>query len=402
MTDEAHPSLLRVLLVEDDADGAELVARALRKHGFALDLLRTDSRDGFLRALAEDAWDVIIADYSLPGFSGVEALGLARDARLDVPFLIVSGTISDETAVAAMRAGAADYVMKDNLARLGPAVDRELQEAAQRRRRREAERQAASAQEEARVQAQLLAAERTISETLQAGLSMLPEEIAGLRFAHLYRSATEQARVGGDFYDIFTIRQNRVGILIGDVCGHGVEAARMAASTRDTIRAYAYEDGSTSQVLRLTNVALLRTRARNAFVTVFFAILDLTTDELLYASAGHPAGLLGREDGSVEQLHTGSPPLGIFGDLEFSMARTTLTPSDLLVVYTDGLIEARVDGELFGDERLSERLAQVLDRDLDEVPGLLLDAVVAFAGDQFSDDVAIVAVRRSPADTSPG
>ena len=86
--------------------------------------------------LAEQAWDVVVADYVMPHFSGLDALALVRQLGLDLPFIIVSGHITEDTAVAAMKAGAHDYVMKDNLTRLGPAVERELREAEMRRQRR--------------------------------------------------------------------------------------------------------------------------------------------------------------------------------------------------------------------------------------------------------------------------
>src|SRR5438128_10688518 len=90
-------------------------------------------------ALSERGWDLVIADYIMPHFDGLAALALVKEKGLDLPFIIVSGHITDDTAVAAMKAGAHDYVMKDNLARLGPAVERELREAAVRRRRRQSE-----------------------------------------------------------------------------------------------------------------------------------------------------------------------------------------------------------------------------------------------------------------------
>jgi PAS domain S-box-containing protein len=130
---------LRVLIVEDLEDDVQLVERALRQSGYDPIIRRVDQAGAAKTALASDAWDIVIADYSLPSFSGLEALQLVRETGLDLPFILVSGTIGEAKAVAAMRAGAHDYVLKDNLARLGPAVRRELQEAQVRRARRRAE-----------------------------------------------------------------------------------------------------------------------------------------------------------------------------------------------------------------------------------------------------------------------
>src|ERR1041385_1646730 len=129
---------LRVLFVEDSENDAALLELALQRGGFKPVCKRVDTGPALATALKEE-WDVIIADYVMPAFDGVSALALVKEHGLDLPFIIVSGYITDDTAVAAMKAGAHDYVMKDNLARLAPAVERELRDAEVRRARRQAE-----------------------------------------------------------------------------------------------------------------------------------------------------------------------------------------------------------------------------------------------------------------------
>lgn len=126
------PRPLRALLVEDNEDDALLVSRELRKSGFVPTTARVDTREAMERALDQERWDVVIADYSLPGFSAVAALELLHAHHLDLPFIVVSGVVGEETAVAAMRAGAHDFIVKGNWARLGPAIERELLEASNR------------------------------------------------------------------------------------------------------------------------------------------------------------------------------------------------------------------------------------------------------------------------------
>ncbi len=130
---------LNVLLVDDSEDDAMLVLRGLRRGGFEVSHQRVDNAAAMQRALEEGTWDVVVSDHSMPSFSSRGALRVLQSSGLDMPFIIVSGTISDEIAVEAMKSGAHDYVMKDNLARLGPAVERELREATVRRARRSAE-----------------------------------------------------------------------------------------------------------------------------------------------------------------------------------------------------------------------------------------------------------------------
>jgi len=134
--------LLRVLLIEDSESDAALIVRHLENAGLAVDAARVETAAALHAALAVPEFEVIIADYHLPQFDAPAALALVRGSGHDIPFLVVSGTMGEERAVAMMRAGAQDYLMKDNLARLAPAVLREIRDAADRRelRRSEAER----------------------------------------------------------------------------------------------------------------------------------------------------------------------------------------------------------------------------------------------------------------------
>jgi two-component system, cell cycle sensor histidine kinase and response regulator CckA len=133
------PRPLRVLMVEDSEDDAALLLAELRRGGYDPAVERVETAEGMRRALAGGTWDVILSDYRLPSFSGPAALALMQDIGLDLPFIIVSGTIGEETAVAALKAGAHDFVTKENLARLGPAIEREMREAANRRELRRTE-----------------------------------------------------------------------------------------------------------------------------------------------------------------------------------------------------------------------------------------------------------------------
>jgi len=118
---------------------ATLLLAELQRKGFDLECQRVETESGFLAALRDHPWDAVIADYSLPQFSGPEALKLLRQQQTDVPFIMVSGNFGEEMAVAMMKAGADDYILKGNLARLAPALEREIEAAADRHRRRRAE-----------------------------------------------------------------------------------------------------------------------------------------------------------------------------------------------------------------------------------------------------------------------
>ncbi|HXX66858.1 MAG TPA: hybrid sensor histidine kinase/response regulator [Polyangiaceae bacterium] len=133
------PTVLRVLVVEDREDDALLSMRHLERNGYSLQWERVEEAGSLRAALERRSWDVILSDWSLPRFSAPEALRIVKDSGLDIPFVIVSGTVRENTAVEAMHAGAHDYIMKDNLARLAAAVGRELREFEERKARRRAE-----------------------------------------------------------------------------------------------------------------------------------------------------------------------------------------------------------------------------------------------------------------------
>jgi PAS domain S-box-containing protein len=135
----APPRSLRVLLVEDTEDDSILLLRELASHGYVIDHVRVDTGDDLRAALAAGPWDLVVSDYSMPQFTGLDALRIVKASGTDAPFLIVSGTIGEEVAVEALKSGAQDFLVKGRLARLVPAIERELREVESRRRQRRAE-----------------------------------------------------------------------------------------------------------------------------------------------------------------------------------------------------------------------------------------------------------------------
>jgi two-component system cell cycle sensor histidine kinase/response regulator CckA len=131
--------LLRLLLIEDSEEDCTLLLRTLRNSGYEVVHKRVDTAEALQAVLREHTWDCVISDFSLPGFSGISALKIVREKDLDVPFIFVSGTIGEDVAVEAMRGGAQDYVLKGNLARLPPAIHRELVDAEIRRQHKDSE-----------------------------------------------------------------------------------------------------------------------------------------------------------------------------------------------------------------------------------------------------------------------
>lgn len=132
-------NLLRVLIVEDSEDDTMLLLRQLKKGGYETEHLRVDNKLGLKKSLLQTDWDIVITDHNMPGFDSSAALGVIKKLNIDIPVIIVSGSIGEDVAVEAMKAGAHDYIMKDNLTRLVPAIERELREVTIRRSQRAAE-----------------------------------------------------------------------------------------------------------------------------------------------------------------------------------------------------------------------------------------------------------------------
>jgi PAS domain S-box-containing protein len=187
---------LRVLLIEDSEDDARLVIRALTQAGYQPDQFRVQTAESLKQALAAREWDVVLSDYVMPGFSGPDALEVLKQSGLDLPFIVVSGAIGEDTAVALMKAGAHDYVMKDKLSRLAPAVAREIDEALSRRERHRAELALRESEERYRTLAETAhdfiymigpdARIEYVNGTAAAELGRKPAEITGKTLAELF------------------------------------------------------------------------------------------------------------------------------------------------------------------------------------------------------------------------
>ena len=232
----------------------------------------------------------------------------------------------------------------------------------------------------------------TLAETLQEALVSMPSAVEQVRFGHAYRSASQAAKVGGDFYDVFQLPGGRVGVLVGDVSGSGVEAAALASLTREIMRAYALQSASPRHILSMANQSLIHRDGYRHFVTVALALVDPQTGRVRFSLAGHPPPVLvSRVDAAMTQWRP-APPLGAFADVRYRTGRTKLSPGDLLVFYTDGVTEARRGGRFFGERRLVDRLYHLSSAGPERLPGLLLTEVEAFTSGGLADDAAVVAV----------
>jgi PAS domain S-box-containing protein len=232
-----------------------------------------------------------------------------------------------------------------------------------------------------------------IARTLQH--SLLPPhlpEIPGVEVAARYRAAGEGIEVGGDFYDVFDTGDRHWAVLIGDVCGKGADAAATTALARYTLRAAAMSERRPSRVLGVLNEALLRQRDDRQFCTVAYAMIELRPYglELVMACGGHPPPVVIRRDGSVDTTPCRGTLLGVVPDPEIQEAAIGLEPGDALVLYTDGVTEARVGGELFGVDRLETVAGGAAGHSATEIARRIEESVSA---GELRDDLALLVLR---------
>jgi PAS domain S-box-containing protein len=501
---------LSVLIVEDSEFDAQIMVTLLRKGGYDVVFERVESAEALNEALKAKSWQLILADYNLPSFNAPAALEVVKESGLDLPFIIVSGGIGEDIAVACMKAGAHDYLMKGNLHRLAPAVERELREAANRASQREAK----QALHESELRYRLLwescpdavvlmdtagklhfanpAVQEVFGYSLEEVVGrhfswLLPERLRGgpfgtfdkyvnsgtgrlalhavetsglrkdaaeipievsfsdmllqgeRRFVAFIRDITERKRAerelrenqeqfrvareiqqrlfpkgapdcpgfdiggstfpaeatGGDYFDYLPMVNGRLGVVVGDVTGHGVGPALLMAETRAYLRVLAGRREDVGEILTRANGILAEDVGSERFITLFLGRIDPNTRGFVYASAGHPAGYVLDSQGNLRAtLKRTGIPLGMKADTQFASApEILLSPGDLILLLTDGIEEASApDGTLFGLDRIFETVRQHHSLPAQEIVQALYESVRAFANNapQVDDITAIV------------
>ncbi|MBN2505231.1 MAG: SpoIIE family protein phosphatase [Verrucomicrobia bacterium] len=503
---------LRVLIVEDSAFDAHMMVNILRQGGYEPEFDRVETAGQMKAALASKPWQVILADYNLPEFNALAALKITQDSGLDLPFIIVSGGIGEDVAVEAMKAGAHDYLMKGNLNRLVPAVERELREASIRASQRDAKKALRESEQRYRLlwetcpdavilmnpegrilfvnpavrdvfgyapeeligsdltmlqPERLRGSHRTgITRYLQTGIKRMnwrATETVGLRkdgaqipievsysdmildgerrFVGFVRDITERKRAerelrdhqeqfrvareiqqhlfpksapalkgfdisgtsypteatGGDYFDYLPMLRGRLGIVVGDVTGHGVGPAMLMAETRAYLRLVSKRRDDPGEILSVANAVLAEDVGRERYITLFWAALDPKNRTLIYASAGHPPAHLIGSDGHVKhRLAPSGMPLGLHPDTTYrSSPELPLKPGDILLLSTDGIEESvNARDELFGTERMLDLVRAKRHEPAQTLVKLLYQAVREFAGDcPQEDDLTAVFVK---------
>lgn len=381
----------RVLVVDDNEMNRDLLARRLQREGHRVELA-VDGVDALAR-LNGGAFDLVLLDIMMPGMDGYQVLAhlKADEALRHVPVMLISALDDTDSVVKGLSLGADDYLPKP----FNPHILRARVNASLARKHlRDCE----------QLYARSLEREMDIARDIQAGF--LPDHlpvIAGWDLAACFEPAR---RVGGDFYDAFKLHDGqRIGVVVADVCDKGVGAALFMALVRSLVRAFAERmdflgadaTGQARELVTHVNSYIARTHGRTSmFATLFFAILDPADGALLYVNGGHEAPAISGKSGVRARLVPTGPAVGMLPDMVFRVARQAIEPGETLLIYTDGVTDARnLQGESFAEERLLALLASGAESAAAMVEAVQA-AVVAHAGaaDRF-DDMTMLAVHRA-------
>ena len=243
--------------------------------------------------------------------------------------------------------------------------------------------------------ARLYQQQKQFADTMQR--SLLPRSrpvVEGLEVGEVYEPSA-RVDVGGDVYDFLALEDGRLAVVLGDVTGHGVDATADMAMAKFVFRSLAREHTEPADFLASANDVICSEIGPGKFISMSYVVVDGVRGTVSGASAGHPAPRIVAPGGSLRSLEAHGLVLGIDGGQKYTESRAELPPGASLVLYTDGVVEARRDGELYGDERLDALLAERHELSARALAAAVAEDAREFAGGDLSDDLAVVVIRRT-------
>jgi len=366
----------RILIADDQHDLLDALRLLLKSEGIVMDAVT--SPDAVIDAVKRRTYDLLLMDLNYTGDTtsgreGIDLLARVRQHDDLLPIVAMTGWGSVDLAVEAMRSGVCDFVQKpwDNR-QLVTTLHAEIEKG----RARRLERQTAT---------------REFSEAERIQRKLLPATLPHVDGCELAASWKPAAGVGGDCYDAIAFTATRVALSIADVVGKGIPAALLMSNLQAAVRAFASETTEPAALCQQVNRILCGNIAEGRFISFVYCMVDTEQRTLTYANAGHYPPILLRRDGTVERLATGGPVLGIFGDAVYEQRQVAIRPGDRVVLFTDGLTEARnADDEEFGEPRLIDVAIEHRCCSAPAMQARLSDAVATFCGGRLQDDATLI------------
>ena len=375
----------KILVVDDEPDLEPLMLQRMRRNirsGRYSFVFAHNGIEALEVLQQEEDIDMVLSDINMPQMDGLTLLEQIPKVDPNVRSVIISAYGDMKNIRTAMNRGAFDFVTK-------PLDFEDLQVTIERTLRNMAEWREALMSRDKLV---ALQNELDVARTMQQ--SILPTQFPEGPDYKVFGKMQAARNVGGDFFDVLYLNDDRVGLAVADVSDKGVPAALFMMSSRTLLKGAAIGVDAPGLVLKEVNDLLLENNDGAMFVTVLYAVYDPSTRVLTYANGGHNAPLVIHKDGSSELLPlTGGIALGVFPDYDFDQNTATLNPGDTVIFYTDGVTEAmNGDGDQFGIEPLQELFGANPMHDPEEVTNAVFEAVNAFAGETpQSDDITCLA-----------
>lgn len=371
----------RILLIEDDPDDVWVMRSLLgdRWDG-PFELVHVELLSAGMRRCAEDVFDVILLDLTLPDSHGLETFIAMHAHAGGMPIVVLSGYDDEMTAIKAVQAGAEDYLVKgqvnDNL------LVRSIRYAIERNRRNQMEAELADTSEEFRA-----------AQEIQQRL--FPSEAPALEGFDIAGALYPAKATAGDYFDYIPMLEQCLGVVVGDVSGHGMGPALLMSETRACLRTLTQSFFDVGEILTRANRVLAADTGDFHFITLAMARLDPNTRSLVYASSGQRGYLLHAAD-EVTILDSTSLPLGVAEDTVVPASEPlTLQPGEIVTFFTDGVIEAESPGRVrFGAERAVKVIRSERDKPARAIVDALYQEITGFTRHRPQrDDITTVIIK---------
>ncbi len=403
---KVNSSTETILVVDDDTDILALLEMSLTSDGFNV-ITASDGMEGLERAKT-DLPDLILLDVMMPYMDGLQVIEKLKSdsGTSSIPVMWITAKSQTEDKLKGLETGGDDYITKPfDLREVSARINAVLG----RTRPVKYINPLISAMGEGFSEEGVAELGSHLQAAAEIQMKLLPDKppvYPGFEFATMFRSSTS---VSGDLYDFIPLSETRIGVVLGDVKGHGIPAALLMVMIQTASRLLCNETDSPSTVLKRINTLLFHNTDLEQFATMVYGILDLDTGLFTYANGGHcppihfisgkdKTGTLNHNRSKVELLETGGMLIGAFDIATFSSDTSQLSPGDVLILYTDGVTETEgvKPNDFYGEDRLIECLSRNLDQSAETLCEVLQSDLLDFSGTtQLKDDRAVVVIKRT-------